>query len=105
MRESSVSVSNSVKLDNLTLAVNTMQSQVSNTDEVVNEIREDVKVLRKAIYGNGDVTAGIMGRLSLMEEWKSSQIWFQRLIVGTLVGEGIGLGILVIHTIIDLLSK
>lgn len=103
MRES-VSATNSIKLDNITLSVNTIQEQVSTMDETVIEIRSDVKDLRKAMYGNGDSSAGLMGRMRSLEEWKDSQVWFQRLVISSLIGEGIGLAILVLHTVTELMK-
>lgn len=89
--------STGAKLDNIALAVNTLQGTITSMQTDITEIRTDVKDLRKAVYGNGDQNAGVMGRLKSLEEWKDARVWLERVIIGALVSEGIGIAFLVIH--------
>lgn len=79
----------------------TMLEKLDNFGTTLLEVRNDVKDLRKAIYGNGEQNAGAMGRLKLLEDWKENRIWFERVIIGALVGETIGLVILALHTVLS----
>lgn len=88
---------NADKLDSIALSVNSLQGAILSMQKDITEICGDVKDLRKAVYGNGDQTAGIMGRLKSLEEWKDSRVWLERTMISALVGEGIALVFLVIH--------
>ena len=96
-----VSQRNSDKLDSIALTVNSTAEKVSHMEGSLTEIRTDVKELRKAIYGNGSGEAGIIGRLKTVEDWKDARIWLEKVIITALVGEGIGLVVLVLHTLLS----
>ena len=64
---------------------------------------EKIDGLREVLFGNGDeAKTGIIGRIEITEKWIDNQIWLQRLIVGLIVSEGVGL---IVAGIIYLSSK
>lgn len=62
---------------------------VENFDEDAKERSETLKSLDQSIRGNGK--PGLNERISLIEDWVGGQIWFQRLLVGVIIAELIGL--------------
>ena len=50
---------------------------------------DDIKTIKTVLYGNGGI--GIVGKIDKIQDWVSGQIWFQRLLIGSVVAQVIAL--------------
>ena len=46
---------------------------------------DDIKKLKEIVFGNGSL--GLVGKMDRVEQWVSNQVWFQRLVIGSIVGQ------------------
>ena len=90
------------KLDEFGIAINSLLGKVSNMEAHISDIKSDSKDTRRALYGNGGKDVGMMGRLKTLEDWRENQVWFQRLAISGLVGQGISLIGFVIYALITI---
>lgn len=58
---------------------------------------DDIKKLKEIILGNGSV--GLVGRIDRIERWMENQVWFQRLVIGAIVGQVIVIIVLLLKGI------
>ncbi len=92
-----------VEHQKITSSVVEHAKDISEIEESVSQIQtrtaplDDSKKLRDVVFGNGSV--GLVGRISKMEDWVAAQIWFQRLLIGAIVGQVVTLIVLLFHTI------
>lgn len=78
-----------------------LDSSYVNMREDVGEIKNDIKVIRKTLYGNGDLEGGMIGRVNQIEHWMEGQMWFQRLVVGLMLAEGIGILYIILNHVLS----
>jgi len=64
--------------------------EIENLNKTANLAAEERKKIREVLYGNGDVSGGLAGRVKQIETWMENQVWFQRLIIALLVAEAVG---------------
>ena len=64
------------------------------------EIKTDVQLVRKTLYGNGDRDGGMIGRQNSIDKWVDSQIWFQRLVISLIVAQAIGIAYIIINHVL-----
>lgn len=72
----------------------TVQKLDNNFIHIVSEISEikaDVQLIRKTLYGNGDRDGGMIGRQNSIDKWIDGQVWFQRLVISLIVAQAIGI--------------
>lgn len=55
---------------------------------------DDIKKLRDAVFGNGN--PGLVGKIDRINQWMENQVWFQRLVIGAIVGQVIVVIVLLI---------
>ena len=57
--------------------------------EEVKTITEENQDMRKAVYGNGNPSGGLSGRMSMLEKavakWQETQTWVARVIIGGII--------------------
>lgn len=46
---------------------------------------DDIALLKKIIFGNGNI--GLVGKVDRIEQWMANQVWFQRLVIGAIIGQ------------------
>lgn len=56
---------------------------------------DDIAVLKKIVFGNGNI--GLVGKVDRIEQWMANQVWFQRLVIGAIVGQVIVIVVLLIR--------
>ena len=71
------------ELSGLTQAIFELKLQIENMAERQDQMIEDVKKIKEAVY-NPD--SGIYARLRALEMWKENQVKFQTPVVLTLIG-------------------
>tara|TARA_Y100000034_G_scaffold124434_1_gene172589 strand:- start:21 stop:290 length:270 start_codon:yes stop_codon:yes gene_type:complete len=74
---------NSEELSGLTQAIFELKLQIEKMSERQDEMLEDVKKIKEAVY-NPD--SGIYARLRALEMWRENQVKFQTPVVLTLIG-------------------
>ena len=70
-------------LTHLTQAIMEMKGSVERMSERQEEMVEDVKKIKEAVY-NPD--SGLYARLRALEQWKESQAKIQWMVIATLIG-------------------
>ena len=57
--------------------------------EEVKTITEENQDMRKTVYGNGNPSGGLSGRMSMLEKavakWQETQTWVARVIIGGII--------------------
>ena len=57
--------------------------------EEVKTITKENQDMRKVVYGNGNPTGGLSGRMSMLEKavakWQETQTWVARVIIGGII--------------------
>ena len=71
------------ELTKLTQAIFELKLQIENMSERQDEMLDDVKKIKEAVY-NPD--SGIYARLRSLEQWKESQAKIQWIVISTLFG-------------------
>jgi hypothetical protein len=64
--------------------------EIENLYKTTNLAAEERKKIREVLYGNGNPSGGLSGRVNQIETWMGNQVWFQRLIIALLVAEAVG---------------
>ena len=87
-----------IQISNLTPMITSLEKtlivtnkEIENLYKTVNLAAEERKTIRVSLYGNGDQAGGMAGRMKQIEIWIGNQVWFQRLIIGLLVAEAVGI--------------
>ena len=94
------------KIDEMTRTINSLavDSAVIKTkvtamckdeETLVNQLEQ----LRTIVFGDGKTAPGLDSRLRDVEKWISNRVWFERVIIGILAAEGIGMAFLVIKAL------
>ena len=68
--------------------------------EEVKTITEENQAMRKTVYGNGNPSGGLSGRVKQIESWIENQVWFQRLLIALVVGEAVGIIYIVVNHVL-----
>ncbi len=69
--------------------------------QTVREIARSVIKLQGEVEGTGDKdNPGLMERMSFIEKWVESRVWFERLIIGLLASEFIALGYIIVKHVL-----
>lgn len=58
-------------------------------DEVLAELKLEQGLIRKALYGNGDLSGGLIGIVNRHDTWIKDRIWYERLVVAAVVAEAV----------------
>jgi len=65
--------------------ISVLIEKVNSLGDSIKTLVEDIKKIQEVTYGNGQL--GLVGKVTTIEKWVESQIWFQRLIIGAIVGQ------------------
>jgi predicted RNase H-like nuclease (RuvC/YqgF family) len=50
---------------------------------------DDIKTIKTVLYGNGGI--GLVGKIDKIQDWVAGQVWFQRLLIGSVAAQVIAL--------------
>lgn len=97
------------RLDELIVSVRKLHEEIAVVRAEIGYVKENgkkrdemIQELDEAIRGNGK--EGLNSQVSVIKKWIDNQIWFQRLIIGVVITEVIGLIFLFIHTITNFIK-
>jgi len=90
------------KITALDKTLTVTNKEIENLYKTVNLAAEERKKIREVLYGNGNPSGGLSGRVKQIETWMGNQVWFQRLIIALLVAEAVGIVLMAINRVIGL---
>ena len=84
------------KISVLVPIISTLDKTLTVTNANMVHLTEEVKTItkenqdiRKVVYGNGNPTGGLSGRMSMLEKavakWQETQTWVARVIIGGII--------------------
>ena len=95
-----------VKIDELSPLITALDKNLTVTNTNLEHVRKEVTevtqenaLMRKTLYGNGNPTGGLSGRMNKVENWMENQVWFQRLLIALILAEAVTIGYLIVQHI------
>ena len=75
-------------IDELEKALECLET-INSELKVKTQSVDDIKTIKTVLYGNGGI--GIVGKIDKIQDWVAGQIWFQRLLIGSVAAQVIAL--------------